>query len=381
MSFPSELSSSDYEFMARAIRLARNGLYTTMPNPRVGCVLVKDGAVIAEGWHARAGEGHAEVQALADARDRGVEVAGATAYVTLEPCSHTGKTGPCADALIKAGIGRLVYGMKDPNPQVAGRGLTRIAEVGISVDGPILEAEARQLNPGFIKRMECGRPLVRCKLAMSVDGRTAMASGESQWITGPEARSDVQKLRARSCAVVTGVGSILLDDSSLTVRANELGLENAGDIAKRQPLRVVLDSNQRLHAEAKVVQSAAATLVVSTADKANSALPAEIEQLSLSADETGRVNLGALLDELGRRQCNEVLLETGATLAGAFLQAGLIDELIVYMAPKLLGSRGRPLLELPFDTMDQQVPLTINDVRAVGRDWRLTLMPDLDTRP
>ncbi|GAA5317717.1 MAG: bifunctional diaminohydroxyphosphoribosylaminopyrimidine deaminase/5-amino-6-(5-phosphoribosylamino)uracil reductase RibD [Candidatus Pelagadaptatus aseana] len=367
--------------MARAIRLARNGLYTTMPNPRVGCVLVKDGAVIAEGWHARAGEGHAEVQALADARDRGVEVAGATAYVTLEPCSHTGKTGPCADALIKAGIGRLVYGMKDPNPQVAGRGLTRIAEVGISVDGPILEAEARQLNPGFIKRMECGRPLVRCKLAMSVDGRTAMASGESQWITGPEARSDVQKLRARSCAVVTGVGSILLDDSSLTVRANELGLENAGDIAKRQPLRVVLDSNQRLHAEAKVVQSAAATLVVSTADKANSALPAEIEQLSLSADETGRVNLGALLDELGRRQCNEVLLETGATLAGAFLQAGLIDELIVYMAPKLLGSRGRPLLELPFDTMDQQVPLTINDVRAVGRDWRLTLMPDLDTRP
>lgn len=368
--------------MARAIRLARRGIYTTMPNPRVGCVLVKDGRVIAESWHERAGEGHAEVRALAEAERLGEDVAEATAYVTLEPCSHTGKTGPCAEALVKARIARLVYGMKDPNPQVAGRGLQRLESVGICVDGPILETQARELNPGFIKRMETGRPLLRCKLAMSVDGRTAMASGESQWITGPQARSDVQKLRARSCAVVTGIGSILQDDSSLTVRPQELGLVNAEAIAKRQPLRVVLDSNQRLLPSAKVVQSAAApTLVVSVQKQIAEDLPGEIEQLSLPAGGDGRVDIEALLDELGRRQCNEVLLETGAELAGAFLQAGLIDELIVYMAPKLMGSLGRPLLELPFDTMAQQIPLAIDDIRAVGRDWRITLRPEAVGNP
>jgi len=366
-------SAADYEYMAKAVRLGRQGLYTTMPNPRVGCVLVKGGRVIADGWHERAGEGHAEVRALAAAQE---SVVGATAYVTLEPCSHTGKTGPCADALIAAGVARVVYGMKDPNPQVAGRGLTRIADAGIKVDGPLLEEQCRGLNPGFIKRMETGRPLLRCKLAMSVDGRTAMASGESQWITSSAARSDVQKLRARSCAVVTGVGSILQDDSSLTVRADELGLENAEIIAQRQPLRVVLDSNQHLPAMAKVVQSPAAdTLVVSLCDKRDAALSERVEQIALSTDASGRIDPAALLDELGRRQCNEVLLETGATLAGAFLETGLIDELLVYMAPKLMGSQGRPLFELPLNTMAQQVPLDIQDIRSVGDDWRLTIIP------
>lgn len=371
-------SAADYDYMARAVRLGRQGLYTTMPNPRVGCVLVKDGRIIADGWHEKAGEGHAEVRALAVAQE---SVEGATAYVTLEPCSHTGKTGPCADALVKAGLARVVYGMKDPNPQVAGRGLARIAQAGIQVDGPLLEEQCRSLNPGFIKRMETGRPLLRCKLAMSVDGRTAMASGESQWITSSAARSDVQKLRARSCAVVTGVGSIIQDDSSLTVRADELGLENAETIAQRQPLRVVLDSNQHLPETAKVVQSPAAdTLVVSLRENPDSALSEWVEQIALPADETGRIDPSAVLHELGRRQCNEVLLETGATLAGAFLQAGLIDELVVYMAPMLMGSQGRPLFDLPLYEMAQQYPLDIQDVRSVGNDWRLTIIPQRPSR-
>lgn len=240
------LTRDDHRFMARALRLAERGLYTTMPNPRVGCVLVKNQQIIAEGWHVRAGEGHAEVNALRIAAE---QARGATAYVTLEPCNHTGKTGPCSQALIDAGVARVVYAMEDPNPLVSGRGLERLAAAGIEVDGPLFEEQARALNPGFITRMERKRPLLRCKMAMSLDGRTAMASGESKWITSPKARADVQRLRAASCAIVTGIGSVLQDNSQLTLRARELGLPRAEDIARRQPLRVILDSRLQLPRE------------------------------------------------------------------------------------------------------------------------------------
>lgn len=361
--------------MARAIHLAEKGVYSTMPNPRVGCVLVNGGEVVGEGWHERAGEGHAEVNALAQA---GEQARGATAYVTLEPCSHTGKTGPCCEALVEAGVARVVYAMEDPNPQVSGRGLDHLEAAGVTVSGPVLETEAWALNPGFIKRMESGRPLVRCKMAMSLDGRTAMASGESKWVTGPSARADVQRLRARSCAIITGIGSILHDDSSLTVREDELKLPNAGLAAAIQPLRVVLDSKQQLRPNAKVLQSHARTLVVSARPEPDPVLAeAGVEQMSIPGED-GRVDLLKLLFELGRRQCNEVLVEAGSALAGAFLRRGLLDEVVIYMAPKLMGSEARPLFELPLQSMSAQLPLTITDMRAVGNDWRITARPDPD---
>ncbi len=374
------ISSADRAFMARAIGLAKKGLYSTMPNPRVGCVLVQGDEVVGEGWHVRAGEGHAEVNAIADAGDR---ARGATAYVTLEPCSHTGKTGPCCEALVNAGVARVVYGMEDPNPQVGGRGLAYLKDKGIEVDGSVLEMESYDLNPGFVKRMETGYPLVRCKLATSLDGRTAMASGESKWVTGPKARANVQALRARSCAVVTGIGSILHDDSSLTVRSEEMNLENPALAAEKQPLRVVLDSNQQLKPEAKVLQSPAPVLVVSAQSKPNPELLRVggqedgqiVEQICLAGTD-GRIDLQAVVEELGRRQCNEVLVEAGSTLSGAFLRQGLLDELVIYMAPKLLGSNARPLFDLPLNTMGAQLPLEVKDFRQVGGDWRITLIPD-----
>ena len=367
---------ADRAFMARAIGLAKKGLFSTMPNPRVGCVLVRDGAVIGEGWHQRAGEAHAEVNAINAA---GGNARGATAYVTLEPCSHTGKTGPCSEALVAAGITRVVYAMQDPNPQVAGRGLEHLRAHGVTVDGPLLEVEAYDLNPGFIRRMEGGLPLVRCKLAMSVDGRTAMANGQSKWITGPKARADVQALRARSCAVITGIGSVLCDDSSLTVREYELQLENPVLAAEKQPLRVLLDSKQQLSPKAMMLQSTAPVLVVSVCPEPNPALIGAdgqmVEQLCLAGAD-GRVDLRALLRELARRQCNEVLVEAGATLSGAFLREALLDEMVIYMAPKLMGSLARPLFDLPMHEMNEYLPLEITDVRKVGDDWRFTLIPD-----
>jgi diaminohydroxyphosphoribosylaminopyrimidine deaminase/5-amino-6-(5-phosphoribosylamino)uracil reductase len=377
------ITSADYSFMAQALRLAELGRYTTMPNPRVGCVLVKDGQVVGEGFHVRAGEGHAEVNAL---RAAGENAKGATAYVTLEPCSHTGKTGPCSHALVEAGILRVVFAMEDPNPLVAGRGLDYLRDAGVVVDGPLLEDDARALNPGFIKRMERKLPFVRCKMGMSLDGRTAMASGESQWVTGKKARVDVQRLRARSCAIISGINSVLLDNSSLTVRAHELEMPDAETIAARQPLRVVLDSTLRLSRTAKILTQATPILVVhngtAEADKL-SGWPAHVEFLALPAssssqDGAGRVNLNALLTELAKRQCNEVLIEAGATLAASFLRRGLLDELIIYIAPKLLGSSARPLFDLPLNTMSSALPLKISDMRAVGTDWRITATPDTE---
>ena len=371
------ITAADVDFMARAFRLAERGLYTTMPNPRVGCVLVKDGQVIAEGWHERAGEPHAEANALLAAGDN---ARGATAYVSLEPCSHHGRTGPCSQALVDAGVSRVVYAMEDPNPLVSGRGIEILRTAGIVVDGPVLENDARALNLGFIRRMERKLPYVRCKMAMSIDGRTAMESGESKWITGPKARADVQRLRARSCAIISGVDSILQDNASLTVRVDELGLPNAEAAAAKQPLRVILDSQLRTPRNALMFKQSTPILLVHNGqvDAAQlSGWPDFVELIALPAKD-GRIDLQALLRELAQRQCNEVLVEAGATLAGSFLRRGLLDEIIIYMAPKLLGSHARPLFGLPLETMSASLALKINDIRAVGRDWRITAVPDTE---
>ncbi|RCV91784.1 bifunctional diaminohydroxyphosphoribosylaminopyrimidine deaminase/5-amino-6-(5-phosphoribosylamino)uracil reductase RibD [Billgrantia montanilacus] len=365
-------------WMARALQLARRGLYTTDPNPRVGCVLVKDDRLVGEGWHARAGEPHAEVHAL---RMAGETARGATAYVTLEPCSHQGLTGPCAVALIDAGVKRVVVAMTDPNPEVAGRGIAMLCEAGVEVEVGLLEEEARAINPGFLSRMTRHRPFVRLKMAMSLDGRTAMESGESQWITGPHARAEVQRLRARSSAVVTGVDSVIFDNSRLTVRASQLGLDDADVIARRQPLRVVVDTQLRLPQAAACLREPGRTLVATVAgydgERRARLESAGAEILVLPADENGRVDLVALLHYLAEQELvNEVLLETGATLAGAMLDAGLVDEMQLFVAPTLLGGEARPLFALPGLTrMAQQRPLEILDIRAIGRDWRITARP------
>ena len=344
------MNTPDATFMTLAIQLAQRGLYTTRPNPRVGCVITKNHKIIAEGFHETPGEAHAEINALRQL-DHPREAKGATAYVTLEPCCHTGKTPPCTEALINAGISRLVYGMQDPNPLVAGKGLQRLRAAGIALEGPLLENECRALNPGFIKRMQTGLPYVRCKLAMSLDGRTAMQNGESQWITGEAAREDVQNLRAQSCAIITGIGTVLQDDPALTVRSPQL----PASARLRQPLRVILDRQQRLPRDARLLSEPGETLVLHQSD-----------------------NLRAVLQQLGDRHCNEVLIEAGSTLAGAFVQQGLVDELIIYMAPTLLGSDARPLLQLPLATMKQQIPLVISDIKPVGQDWRITARTRLD---
>ena len=364
-------SAIDQAMMAKAVKLAARGQYTCMPNPAVGCVIAKGDVVVGEGWHQLAGQAHAEVNALKQAGDK---AKGATVYVTLEPCSHYGRTPPCADALIEAGIARVVYGMTDPNPKVSGQGLDKLRQAGIAVEGPALEADARQLNRGFIKRQKQGLPWVKVKLAMSLDGRTAMASGESQWITGPAARQDVQRLRAKSCAIVTGIGTVLHDDPSLTVRADELGFdsrEEAATIAARQPLRVVVDSQLKTPSEAKVLSPDGGSLLVTAKGHSDRQ---GIEIVSLP-DSGGQVDLPALLALLAKKECNNVLVEAGAQLAGAFVHTGLVDELVIYMAPKLLGSSARPLLSLPFDSMDQQVELDVQDIRQVGGDLRITAKP------
>ena len=357
------LSAMDYRYMSRALQLARKGMYTTDPNPRVGCVIVKDGEIVGEGWHERAGEPHAEVHAL---RAAGNKAVGATVYVTLEPCCHYGKTPPCSEALIKAQVARVVTAMQDPHSRVAGQGLQQLRDAGIEVETGVLEAQAQALNPGFIKRMQTGRPYVRCKLAMSLDGRTAMASGESKWITSEAARQDVQRLRARSSAIVTGVGTVLADDPNMTVRL---------DNAERQPLRVVVDTHLSMPVAARMLQIPGRTLVMTCSDDeaAKETLEqagAEVIWLPFSHN---TVDLLAVLDTLGEMEVNEVLVETGATLSGAMLQAGLIDELIIYMAPLLMGDGARGLFRLPgLEAMEQKINLDITDMRAVGKDWRIT---------
>ena len=359
--------------MARAIQLAWKGLYTTDPNPRVGCVLVRDGEIVGEGWHRKAGEPHAERIALAAAGDR---ARGATAYVTLEPCCHQGRTPPCTEGLIEAGVQRVVVAMEDPNPLVAGKGLKQLREAGIETASGLLRHDAEQLNPGFIKRMSKGLPWVRCKLAMSLDGRTAMASGESTWITGEDARRDVQRLRARSSAVVTGIGTVLADDPSLNVRLSveELpGVETPEYL--RQPVRVVLDSGLRTPESARLFTLPGEVWLFHAHGDAEKAAMLEEQGARLMRFEEG-LDLPLVMQELARRGINEVLIEAGPTLAGAALQSGVIDELVVYMAPHLMGHRARGLFHLPgLEKMAQRVPLEISDIRAVGHDWRITAHP------
>lgn len=363
-------------WMTKALQLAQKGLFTTHPNPRVGCVLVKQDELIGQGYHVKAGEGHAEVNALANAKQ---DVSGATAYVTLEPCSHQGKTPPCADALIKAGVACVVYGMQDPNPEVAGNGLAKLKAAGIEVVGPILDAECEALNPGFNKRMREGLPFVRVKLAMSLDGRTAMESGESQWITGPDARLDVQKWRAQSDAIVTGIGSVLADNPSMTVRIDEQG-QQVDAKTVRQPLRVIMDTALSIVPEAKILYPSSQACVFAIEKEVEAEHLEVLQQkgvqvkFSPSGDD-GRLDLIDAMEQLADMGINEVLLETGAELAGGFLQAGLIDEIVVYMAPKLLGSSARALFQLPLEVMADAVDLQLKSVRQVGQDLRLVYQP------
>lgn len=357
-------SVDDHKYMARALQLARKGIYTTAPNPNVGCVLVKDREIVGEGWHEKAGEAHAEINALKQA---GNKAEGATAYVTLEPCCHHGKTPPCSDALIKAKVKRVVAAMVDPHSKVGGKGLKQLESAGIFVEHGLLEEQAKKLNLGFIKRMQKRLPYVRCKLAMSLDGRTAMASGESKWITSFAAREDVQRLRAKSTAILTGVGTVLADDPSMTVRLD--------GIDAQQPMRVVVDTNLSMPTDAKMLKEPGQTVLMTcSADEhiAQSLKDAGADIHMMPYCNTS-VDLKSVLQQLCDMQVNDVLLETGATLSGAMLQAGLIDELIIYMAPVLMGNDARGLFALPgLDAMKDKIELDIIDQRLVGQDIRIT---------
>ncbi len=368
-------SDTDHCHMARAIQLARKGLYTTHPNPRVGCVLVRQGEVVGEGYHRRAGEPHAERNALAEAGER---AQGATAYVTLEPCCHHGRTPPCSEGLIEAGVTRVVAAMRDPNPSVAGQGFDQLRAAGIAVEEGVMQAQAEALNPGFIKRMRRGLPYVRCKLAMSLDGRTAMASGESQWITSAAAREDVHRLRARSAAIVTGYGTLQADDPSMNVRLTPRSLGLDPDLHTPQPLRVVLDPQLQTPPSAKMLALPGPVLIVCSDEVRLDAAPLEAvgAQVVTRPADDDMLDLHQVMSYLASQEINEVLLESGAVLAGAMMAEGLIDELVVYLAPHLMGSDARGLFNLPaIELMSQRIPLKIIDLRQVGEDIRITAQP------
>ena len=367
------MRARDHAYMARALQLAARGLYSTDPNPRVGCVVVNNDVIVGEGWHAVAGGPHAEVNALQQA---GEHAAGATAYVTLEPCCHFGRTPPCTRALIDAGVARVVVAMEDPSPQMAGQGLAELRRAGIEIAEGIAAQEAQALNIGFVTRIRRGRPYVRLKAAMSTDGRSAMANGESQWITSREARLDGQRLRARSSAVLTGIGTVLADDPRLTVRVSttELGLDDQ-DVPLQQPLRIIADSGLRIPVTARLLAQAGTTLIATCADdpRKHDTLQSDYTEVLYLPPCHGRVDLDVLMHELAQRGVNELLVEAGPVLNGALLQAGLIDELVCYIAPRLLGDEGRGIFHLPgLEYLDQAVRLTFTDARSVGPDLRLT---------
>jgi diaminohydroxyphosphoribosylaminopyrimidine deaminase/5-amino-6-(5-phosphoribosylamino)uracil reductase len=362
-------TADDHHHMVRALELARLGLNSTPPNPSVGCVLVRWGQVVGEGFHHRTGEPHAEIVALHEA---GGAARGATAYVTLEPCSHHGRTPPCTDALIAAGVRRVVVAMRDPNPRVDGSGLARLERAGVATAHGLLAGEAAEINRGFVRRMLTGRPWVTLKLGASLDGRTALADGTSKWITGDRARDDVQRLRARASAIVTGSGTVLADDPMLTVRDPELEMRG------RRPLRVVLDSQLRTPADAQLLSFAGSTLILTRDADSPLAVAlreggARVEAVR-SADEG--LDLEAVLERLGELECNEVLVEAGPTLAGEFVRLGLVDEIVVYMAPVVLGSAARSLFNLPpLSRMCDRCEFEWRDVARIGGDLRLTLRP------
>lgn len=353
-------SPDDHRHMARALELAQRGLYTTTPNPRVGCVVVRDGAVVGEGWHARAGEPHAEVLAL---RAAGQRARTATAYVSLEPCAHHGRTPPCCDALIAAGVARVVAAMDDPNPLVAGQGLARLRAANIAVESGLMASDAHELNIGFVARMTRRRPWLRMKIAASLDGKTALLNGQSQWITGAEARRDGHAWRARACAVLTGIGTVKDDNPQLTVR----------EVATpRQPLRVVVDSRLETPPGARVVGRG--TLIAAAADHPDraEALRARGAEIVVMPNASGKVELPELMVALGERGVNELHVEAGFKLNGSLLNEGLVDELLVYLAPSVMGDKAQGMFHLPqLDSLAGQRRLQFTDVRQIGPDIRL----------
>ena len=354
-------SPADREHMTEALRLAERGLFSTTPNPRVGCVIVRDGEVVGSGWHEFAGGPHAEIVAL---RAAGERARGATAYVSLEPCSHHGRTPPCADALIAAGIARVVAAMQDPNSRVAGSGFERLRAAGIQVESGLMQEEARALNVGFVARMSRGRPWLRMKIAASLDGRTALANGRSQWITGPEARRDGHAWRARACAVLTGIGTVRDDDPQLNVREVD---------TTRQPLKVVVDSRLQLPLSAQLLASGKVLIAAAVEDKAAiAALQDRGAEVLLLPDARGKVELSELMRELARRELNEIHVEAGVKLNGSLLAAGLVDELLLYLAPSLLGDSARGMFSLPELTdLAQKRLVQFADVQTIGSDLRI----------
>ena len=367
-------NTSDYQHMSRALQLARRGLYSTDPNPRVACIIVKDDVVLSEGWHQKAGQPHAEIEALKNALDNhtSADVSGATCYVTLEPCAHHGRTPPCTESLIKAGIRRVVAATIDPNPLVAGKGLQQLMEANIETESGLMESQARELNPGFEMRMKQGRPFVRCKLAMSLDGKTALHNGESKWISSSESRMDVQKLRARSSAIMTGIATVIADDPSMNVRLSE-----SSEWAKhgRQPLRVVLDSELEISPKAKILNVAGDVTIFHQSNNKNREEQLENKGAELVSVEAkrGPPFLEFALRFLAReKEINEVLLEAGSSLSGEMMQAGFIDELIIYLAPTLLGHDAKALFQLPLvEKMSDRFSLNFSDIRRIGKDIRI----------
>ena len=364
-------SPQDVAFMQLALDLAKQGEFTTTPNPSVGCVLVNDGKVVGKGFHAKAGEPHAEVMAL---REAGEKARGATAYVTLEPCSHFGRTPPCAKGLVEAGVSKVIAAMCDPNPQVAGKGLQILSDAGIQSAVGLLEENAEQLNKGFLKRMRTGKPFVQLKLAMSIDGKTAMASGESKWITGAQARADVQQYRAKASAILSTSQTVLADDPSLNVRWEELPPDVKADYPQeklRQPVRVILDSSHKVRSDFKVFLTESPVWLVGEEDYSLTDFSPFTDYLKLNRHQ-GESRLQALMAELGKRQINTLWVEAGATLAGALIAENLVDELIIYMAPKLLGDQARDLCHLPNLTQLADAPLwQLQSCESIGDDLKL----------
>ncbi|WP_371379672.1 bifunctional diaminohydroxyphosphoribosylaminopyrimidine deaminase/5-amino-6-(5-phosphoribosylamino)uracil reductase RibD [Thalassotalea aquiviva] len=358
--------------MQQAIELAKQGVFTTAENPNVGCVLVNNGNIIGKGWHQKPGQGHAEVNALANCRNKEL-IAGCTAYVTLEPCSHFGKTPPCAQALIDAKVARVVIGMQDPNPLVSGRGIKLLNEAGIKTSVGVLQSDAQALNPGFIKRMVSKKPLVRLKMASSIDGKTAMASGESKWITGPQARSDVQVYRAKSCAILTGADTVIQDDARLNVRFQELSLRQPtlAESELRQPKRVIVDTRKRLTSDLALFNIPSDIILVRIDQNESQNWPNHVTLLTVK-ERAGKADLNDLLLKLAELGVNDLWVETGAQLAGALLEQQLVDELILYQAPKIMANDARGLFDIPqLTTLKDAIPLTIKDVRRVGDDIKL----------
>ena len=362
----------DHAFMARAVELARRAIASADPNPSVGCVIVNDGAVVGEGFTQRAGGKHAEIEALDAA---GVRARGATVYVSLEPCAHTGRTGPCATALIEAKVARVVFALEDPNPEVAGRGARMLADAGIDTEAPVLAAQAHEVNRGYFSRIRRQRPWIRCKMAASLDGRTALASGESQWITGEAARRDVHRWRARSSAVMTGIGTVLADDPALSARVPD------SDIDVKQPKRVIIDSGLKTPADAKTLALDGEVIIfagdAAAADQSKALTKAGARIETVAADP--RCDLKAVASRLAELEINDVWLESGPTLAGAMLAAGLVDELALYLAPSLLGNDARGLFALPpLASLDDRIRLEIDDLRRLGDDLRIIARPISD---